>query len=262
MLALVLPAVGAARTGPIRMIGNLLSGLAAPLPDPIDYSALRGLPKSFGKEAGEHALKGVVPAKSKDGWCIATFGGGCFWGTELHFQRIPGVVSTCVGYTQGKLEKPTYREVCGGRTGHTEATMVLFDPKKVTYSELVEVLLKTIDPTLKDQVGNDYGTQYRCVGTYRRLSTHHSLARSHLHIHVRPMRSAHEPLPPCLMTRDTVSVANDGEACIQGHQRIYPPCVLSHQPAGHALLSTKSLQLLKERIGADVCTTCGALLLT
>ena len=76
------------------------------------------------------------------------------------------------------------------------------------------------------------------------------------------MRSAHEPLPPCLMTRDTVSVANDGEACIQGHQRICPLCDLSHEPAGHALHSTKSLQLLKERIEADVCTTCGTLLLT
>ena len=70
--------VEGARVRPIQMIGNLLSGLAAPLPDPIDYSKLRGLPKSFGKEAGEYAVKGEVPAKSKDGWCIATFGGGCF----------------------------------------------------------------------------------------------------------------------------------------------------------------------------------------
>jgi methionine-S-sulfoxide reductase len=102
-----------------------------------------------------------VPEKSVDGWTIATFGGGCFWGTELHFQRVPGVIATCVGYTQGKLERPTYNEVCGGRTGHTEATMVIYDPAKVTYGELVEKLLSTVDPTLKDQVGNDYGSQYR-----------------------------------------------------------------------------------------------------
>lgn len=157
----MLSAVEGARVRPIRMIGNLLSGLTQPLPDPIDYSELRGLPKSFGREAGEYAVKGEVPSKSKDGWAVATFGGGCFWGTELHFQRCPGVIATCVGYTQGKLEKPTYREVCGGRTGHTEATMVVYDPKQVTYSELVETLLKTIDPTLKDQVGNDFGSQYR-----------------------------------------------------------------------------------------------------
>ena len=112
-------------------------------------------------EAAENALAGAVPEASKDGYLIATFAGGCFWGTELHFQRVPGVVSTCVGYTQGKLDKPTYREVCGGRTGHTEATQVIYDPKKCDYSVLCKTLLKTVDPTLKDQVGNDYGTQYR-----------------------------------------------------------------------------------------------------
>ena len=68
-----------------------------------DYGQLRGLPDSFAKEAGERALQGKVEARSKDGWSVATFAGGCFWGTELHFQRIPGVISTCVGYTQGKL---------------------------------------------------------------------------------------------------------------------------------------------------------------
>jgi len=162
MVALtLLAAVGGARIRPVRMIGNLLSGLAAPIPDPIDYSTLRGLPKSLGREAGGYAEKALVPEKSVDGWTIATFGGGCFWGTELHFQRVPGVIATCVGYTQGKLERPTYNEVCGGRTGHTEATMVIYDPAKVTYGELVEKLLSTVDPTLKDQVGNDYGSQYR-----------------------------------------------------------------------------------------------------
>ena len=92
------------------------------------------------------------------GWEIATFAGGCFWGTELHFQRVPGVVSTCVGYTQGRVEKPTYDGVCAGKTGHTEACQVIFDPKKCSYTELCETLFKTIDPTLVNRVGNDYGT--------------------------------------------------------------------------------------------------------
>ena len=79
----MLSAVEGARVRPIRMIGNLLSGLTQPLPDPIDYSELRGMPKSFGREAGEYAVKGEVPTKSKDNWAIATFGGGCFWGTGM-----------------------------------------------------------------------------------------------------------------------------------------------------------------------------------
>ena len=80
-------------------------------------------------------------------------------GTELHYQRLPGVIATAVGYTQGRLERPTYNEVCGGRTGHTEACQLIYDPKVVTYTELCEKLFTTIDPTLRDQVGNDYGTQ-------------------------------------------------------------------------------------------------------
>ena len=77
-----------------------------------------------------------MPTKSKDGLCIATFAGGCFWGTELHYQRIPGVVATCVGYTQGRVERPTYGEICTGRTGHTEACQLIYDPKRV--SKLVQ----------------------------------------------------------------------------------------------------------------------------
>ena len=61
-----------------------------------------------------------MPTVTKDGLAVASFAGGCFWGTELHFQRLPGVVATCVGYTQGRTEKPSYKEVCGGTTGHTE----------------------------------------------------------------------------------------------------------------------------------------------
>ena len=116
---------------------------------------------SFGKEAAEYALAGTVPTKSKDGWEVATFAGGCFWGTELHFQRVPGVITTCVGYTQGKLSKPDYNSVCGGATGHTEGVQVVFDPSACDYATLCRTLLKTIDATLPNQVGGDRGTQYR-----------------------------------------------------------------------------------------------------
>ena len=79
-------------------------------------------------------------------------------GTELHFQRLPGVVATCVGYTQGKPigyggVQPTYKEVCSGRTGHTEAVLVVFKPSEVSFATLCEKLMSTIDPTLLNQVG-------------------------------------------------------------------------------------------------------------
>ncbi len=82
-------------------------------------------------------------------------------GTELHFQRFPGVIATCVGYTQGRDDRPTYQEVSTGRSGHTESVMVLYNPAETSYEMLCEKLLSTVDPTLRDQVGNDYGTQYR-----------------------------------------------------------------------------------------------------
>jgi len=145
--------------GGTKMLGNLFS--SAFQKREINYEALAGLPASFGREAAEYALKGEVPVKSKDGWEVATFAGGCFWGTELHFQRVPGVIATCVGYTQGNVEKPTYNEVCSGSTGHTEGIQVIFDPKECKYTTLCETLLKTVDATLLNQVGNDRGTQYR-----------------------------------------------------------------------------------------------------
>lgn len=127
------------------------------------YDDLEGLDvNSLSSQAAEWALAGVVPTASKYGdYEVATFAGGCFWGTELHFQRIPGVIATCVGYTQGRVEKPSYGEVCGGTTGHTEGLQLIFDPSVVTYAKLCDKLLSTIDSTAMNRVGNDIGTQYR-----------------------------------------------------------------------------------------------------
>jgi methionine-S-sulfoxide reductase len=83
------------------------------------------------------------------------------WGVELAYQRLPGVVGTCVGYTHGQVAAPTYKEVCSARSGHTEAVLVSFDPKVISYQTLLETLFKKIDPTLINQVGNDRGPQYR-----------------------------------------------------------------------------------------------------
>ena len=117
---------------------------------------------SFAREAGEWALAGEIPTRSKDGrYEVATFAGGCFWGTELHFQRLPGVIATCVGYTQGAVERPTYAQVCDGTTGHTEGLQLIFDPDCISYEALCDKLLSTVDPTALNRVGNDMGTQYR-----------------------------------------------------------------------------------------------------
>ncbi|TFJ82662.1 hypothetical protein NSK_006086 [Nannochloropsis salina CCMP1776] len=145
------------RDGVRRYLWNSIFN-AAGKGDGIDYSTLTGMEA---KEAAELALKGVVQDKSKDGYEIATFAGGCFWGLELAYQRVVGVIDTSVGYTQGKDEKPTYDYVCSGMSGHTEAVQVFFDPKEVSYEYLCKLLLTRINPTLKNQVGNDRGTQYR-----------------------------------------------------------------------------------------------------
>ena len=105
-----------------------------------------------------------MPTRSSDGrYEVATFAGGCFWGTELHFQRIPGVIATCVGYTQGGLERPSYEQVCSGTTGHTEGLQLCFDPAVVSYEALCDKLLAVLGPdvTALNRVGNDRGTQYR-----------------------------------------------------------------------------------------------------
>ena len=94
---------------------------------------------------------------------VATFALGCFWGGELEFMRVPGVVGTKVGYTQGEKENPAYKEVCSGTTGHTEAIQIVFDPSVVLYEKLVHIAMDRLDDNkyLLNQVGNDRGTQYR-----------------------------------------------------------------------------------------------------
>jgi peptide-methionine (S)-S-oxide reductase len=96
-----------------------------------------------------------------DGVELAMFGLGCFWGAERTFWQLNGVYSTAVGYAAGHTPNPTYREVCTGMTGHTEAVLVVFDPKIVSYEELLKTFWENHDPTQGMCQGNDVGTQYR-----------------------------------------------------------------------------------------------------
>ena len=101
-----------------------------------------------------------------DGLEKATFGSGCFWCTEAIFERVNGVKTVESGYSGGTVENPTYEQVCGGKTGHAEAVQITYDPKVVSYPELLEIFWSTHDPTTLNRQGNDVGTQYRSVIFY------------------------------------------------------------------------------------------------
>jgi peptide-methionine (S)-S-oxide reductase len=104
-----------------------------------------------------HPLKGPYPAGSEK----AMFGLGCFWGAEKKFWNLPGVYTTAAGYAAGMTPNPTYREVCSGLTGHNEVVLVVFDPKRISYADLLKTFWESHDPTQGMRQGNDVGTQYR-----------------------------------------------------------------------------------------------------
>lgn len=97
---------------------------------------------------------------------ITTLAGGCFWCTEALFKRLKGAVSVLPGYTGGKVENPTYEEVCTGETGHAEAVQIEFDPQQIPFEKILDVFWHTHDPTTPNRQGKDVGTQYRSAIFY------------------------------------------------------------------------------------------------
>jgi peptide-methionine (S)-S-oxide reductase len=112
--------------------------------------------------SGSHAVLGTPLAPPfPEGIEVAYFGLGCFWGAERAFWTLPGVYTTAVGYQGGYTPNPTYEETCTGRTGHTEAVLVAYDPAKISYEDLLRTFWEGHDPTQGMRQGNDVGSQYR-----------------------------------------------------------------------------------------------------
>jgi peptide-methionine (S)-S-oxide reductase len=124
----------------------------------------------------------------------AVFAMGCFWGAERKFWETPGVYSTQVGYAGGTTPNPTYREVCSGKTGHTEVVRVVFDPAKVTFEDLLRVFWENHDPTQGMRQGNDVGTQYRSAIYTFSPAQHETAARTRDHYNARLSASGFKPI--------------------------------------------------------------------
>jgi peptide-methionine (S)-S-oxide reductase len=129
------------------------------IPEPA--SALKGRAEKMPVPAKHHVLGSPLEGPFPSSYHKAVFGLGCFWGAERKFWQLPGVFTTAVGYAAGLTPNPTYREVCSGMTGHAEVVLVVFDPARISYDDLLKTFWESHDPTQGMRQGNDVGTQYR-----------------------------------------------------------------------------------------------------
>jgi peptide-methionine (S)-S-oxide reductase len=142
---------------PPMAFGFMTKKLRLPSPE----EALPGRASKMPVPERHHVNGNSLTPPFPEGTELAMFGMGCFWGAERLFWETPGVYTTAVGYAAGITPNPTYEEVCSGRTGHTEVVLVVFEPSKVSYEQLLRVFWENHDPTQGMRQGNDVGTQYR-----------------------------------------------------------------------------------------------------
>ena len=143
------------------MLFGSLFGSSSKLRVPTAEEALPGRVTALAVPARHAVLEGALEGPWPAGVEVAYFAMGCFWGAERRFWQQDGVVSTAVGYQGGHTPNPTYKEVCSGRTGHTEVVLVAFRPEQVSFEALLTVFWEAHDPTQGMRQGNDVGTQYR-----------------------------------------------------------------------------------------------------
>ncbi len=150
------------------MTANSISGIAATFVAAVFFSTSCG--SSNNNSENEIAQRTLMTKETKNrhnsDTDTATFGAGCFWCVEAVFQRLEGVKSVESGYSGGQVKNPSYKEVCNGTTGHAEVIRLTYDPKTISFDELLEVFWKTHDPTTLNRQGNDVGTQYRSAVFY------------------------------------------------------------------------------------------------
>src|SRR3954469_15583195 len=137
----------------------LFSRAKSEIPDASE--ALPGRSETMPVPDAHDVLGAPITPPFPDGSQQIVFGMGCFWGAERKFWETPGVITTAVGYAGGYTPNPTYEETCSGRTGHTEAVLVVFDPEKISYEQILKLFWENHDPTQGMRQGNDTGTQYR-----------------------------------------------------------------------------------------------------
>ena len=143
----------------------------------------------------------------------ATFAGGCFWCMEAPFDKLPGVVSVTPGYSGSSVKNPTYQQVSAGGTGHAEAVQIVFDPAKTSYSKLLDIFWRNIDPTVKDRQFCDVGNQYRSAIFYQGEEQHRSALQS------RAALEKNKPFKEAIVTE--ISPAGEFYPAEEYHQHYY-----------------------------------------
>lgn len=142
------------------LFGVLISGCAERREQSMNESTTTSVSQRSGSQASAEL---AASEKLEGDYQQAMFGAGCFWGVEATFLQVPGVIDVASGYCGGHVDKPTYKQVCTGATGHAEVVHVNYDPTKVTYDQLLNVFFQLHDPTQLNRQGPDVGSQYRSV---------------------------------------------------------------------------------------------------
>ncbi|MBF2009511.1 MAG: peptide-methionine (S)-S-oxide reductase MsrA [Chlorogloeopsis fritschii C42_A2020_084] len=159
--------------------------LSLPTPDQALPGRAEAMPVTNRHYVNGNPIKPPFP----EGMEMAIFGMGCFWGAERKFWQLSGVYTTAVGYAAGVTPNPTYREVCSGMTGHNEVVLVVYDPKVISYSDILKVFWENHDPTQGMRQGNDVGTQYRS-GIYVYSEEQRKLAEASRDVYQKALKEA------------------------------------------------------------------------